>query len=112
MIAANLEIIRIAEDFSDSPGGMYKADGPSSGEEFREKFLEPMFETARKKGGLLEIDLDGTGGYASSFLEEAFGGLARKFGAKAVLETLRFACKDEPLLVREIEGYIRESKRR
>lgn len=112
MTAANLERIRIARDYSETPGGRYREDGPDSGQQFREEILQPRFEQARREGVLLEIDLDGAEGYATSFLEEAFGGLARDCGAKAVLETLRFQCKDEPRLVVEIEGYIRESAQR
>jgi hypothetical protein len=57
----------------------------------------------------LLIDLDDAEGYATSFLEEAFGGLARKYGAKAVLELLSFKSEDEPLLVDEIILYINDA---
>lgn len=110
MITAQLVRIVIAKDFSDTPGGRYRTDGAASGEEFREFQLKPKFLNARREGTVLEIDLDGAEGYATSFLEEAFGGLAREFGAKAVLKTLKFTCADEPLLIREIESYINSAK--
>jgi hypothetical protein len=45
-----------------------------SGERFREEFLRPIL-TAENK---ITVEIDGTEGYGSSFLEEAFGGLVRK----------------------------------
>jgi hypothetical protein len=33
-----------------------------------------------RKGGTLLVDLDGTSGFGSSFLDEAFGGLIRSDG--------------------------------
>ena len=58
----------------------------------------------------LVIILDGGFGYAPSFLEEAFGGLAREFGVKEVLDTLEFISDDEPSLISEIKGYIQGKK--
>lgn len=66
--------IRIAKEFSKYPAGRYLKDGPYSGESFRKKFLEPNIPIHEK----IVIELDGTRGYGSSFLEEAFGGLVRK----------------------------------
>jgi hypothetical protein len=60
--------IVIATDFSDAPGARYRADGPKSGEEFLEDLLRPKFKAALAAGGLLLVDLDGTWGYASSFI--------------------------------------------
>lgn len=66
--------ISIARDFSRTPAGRFKADGPKSGEAFREDLLYP----ALKEADSVEVDLDGALGYGSSFLEEAFGGLVRE----------------------------------
>lgn len=68
-----MTLIRIAEDFSRLPGGRYPQDGDGNGTTFREKFLVPVL----KSHGTARIILDGTRGYPSSFLEEAFGGLVR-----------------------------------
>jgi hypothetical protein len=65
--------INIARDFSTKPVGRYRNDGPHTGEAFREDLLIPALET----GGDVVVVLDGTEGYPSSFLEEAFGGLLR-----------------------------------
>ncbi|MGO8154405.1 STAS-like domain-containing protein [Rhizobium leguminosarum] len=67
------KIINVAKEFSRVPGGRYYTDGPASGQEFREKFLVPAFENYDE----VLIELDGTRGYPSSFLDEAFGGLVR-----------------------------------
>lgn len=65
--------IRIAKDYSRYPGGRYRRLGKYSGEEFRDDFLRPALE----QGCEVKVVLDGTEGYGSSFLEEAFGGLIR-----------------------------------
>jgi hypothetical protein len=67
------KVIYIARDFSPSPAGRYPEDGPHNGELFRERWLLP----AIKEHDVVEVNLDDTGGYGSSFLEEAFGGLVR-----------------------------------
>jgi hypothetical protein len=64
--------ISIARDFSRNPAGRYRKDGKYSGEVFREDVLVPNLMK-----GPLQVILDGTDGYGSSFLEEAFGGLVR-----------------------------------
>nr|WP_249205781.1 STAS-like domain-containing protein [Burkholderia cenocepacia] len=66
-------MISVASDFSPFAGGRYTSDGPFSGERFREEVLLPHL----RRGETLSIDLDGTLGLGSSFLEEAFGGLVR-----------------------------------
>lgn len=63
--------VKIADDFSKTPGGRYRTDGPFSGEEFREEFLKPALNDSQK----VTVYLDGTRGYPSSFLDEAFAGL-------------------------------------
>lgn len=105
--------LKIAEVFTKYPGPRYRDQGESSGEEFREKHLKPAFERVRHTNECLVIQLDGVKyGYPTSFLEEAFGGLAREFGAELVLKNLRFESASEPLLVNEIRLYITESKKK
>lgn len=102
--------IKISEIFSETLGGRYVTDGPNSGEEFRNKHLMPKFESL-KKGEKLLINFDGTYGYPTSFLEEAFGGLARILGIEAVLNKLEFKSDEEPSLIEEIIGYIKNAKK-
>ena len=56
------------------------------------------------------MDLDGVVGYATSFLEEAFGGLARIYDPKDVLRTIELVCTDEPSLVEEVKHYIEDAR--
>lgn len=67
-------LISVAKQFSATPAGRYRSDGPFPGEKFRDEILAPAL---RKSGEIVVVDLDGTAGYGSSFLEEAFGGLVR-----------------------------------
>lgn len=66
-------LISIAADFSPFPAGRYREDGPFPGEVFRDEKLIP----ALRDNDEVIVNLDGTNGYGSSFLEEAFGGLVR-----------------------------------
>lgn len=102
--------IYVCTDFSETPGARYRSEGNFSGEEFRESLLVPKFLEAIQAGEKLTINLDGGYGYPTSFLEEAFGGLARAYGAQVVLDTLEFISLDEPALIHEIEGYIKAQK--
>ena len=100
-----MKIISIARDFSTTPGARFAADGPFSGEEFREKFLTPCFNEGEKiKGPFVLIYLDGTEGYASCFLDEAFGGLARRFGKDVSRGIVLVSAED--LLITEINEYM------
>lgn len=102
--------INVCTDFSETPGARYRSEGAYSGEEFRDDLLLPKYKEARQKGEKLLINLDGSYGYPTSFLEEAFGGLARIYGSESVLSTLSFLSEDEPSLIDEILSYIRQAK--
>ena len=100
--------INIAEAFTDLPGPRYRRQGEGSGQEFREDHLVPAFSKAIESGEKLVIQLDGVRyGYPTSFLEEAFGGLAREFGIEEVQDCLLFESGTEPLLDKEIRHYIK-----
>ncbi len=99
----------VATDFSDTPGPRRRDEGDDSGEEFLERCLAPKFAEALKDQRELWVDLDGTEGYATSFLEESFGGLARRYGSDAVLNTIQFKSLDQEYLPEEIRTYIREA---
>ena len=102
-------IINIAQDFSETPGPRYQKDGEFSGEKFRESILIPKYEEAVAKKAKLEINLDGGYGYPPSFLEEAFGGLVRRFGKEAVAKILTFVSLEEPYLVETIIKYMEKA---
>lgn len=100
--------ISVATDFSRFPAGRFYTDGPYSGEKFREEVLRPLVESGTET---IEIDLDGTAGYGSSFLEEAFGGLVRVSGISAEELLRRIVLKSEdPARVSEIKEYVRDAR--
>lgn len=101
--------LSIAKQFSITPGGRYKKEGDNSGEEFFEKYLFPMYLMAESEGKKLLIDLDGCMGYPSSFLDESFGGLARRFPDKDIFSVIEFKSEDEPGLPDTIKKIIERS---
>ncbi len=100
-----VKVINIAKDFSRYPAGRNIGDGPWSGAKFREEYLIPALE----KDCDVEVILDGTRGYGSSFLEEAFGGLVRR-GYVAIKDRLKFNTSSDSLRV-EILEYIDDAVR-
>ena len=66
--------ISIASQYTRSPAGRFRTDGPFSGERFREELLWPALSESTEE---VEVDLQGVLGFGSSFLEEAFGGIVR-----------------------------------
>jgi len=102
--------IDIATQFSRVPAGRYLADGPHSGEGFRQNFLVPALENA----DTVEIMLDGVRGYGSSFLEEAFGGLVRlrRWPVSSLLKRLKLISIDDPTVIEEIQSYIEDEENR
>jgi hypothetical protein len=91
-----MSVIKISENFSKTPGARYYSDGSFSGQEFFEKILDNAFMNCVKNKNFLTIDLDGTTGYASSFLSEAFGLLSEKYSSKIVLNSIKIISKEEP----------------
>jgi hypothetical protein len=105
-----MKTINIATEFSTLPGPRYIEEGDNSGELFRDRILEPRFLEAEGADEPLRVELDGVEfGYPTSFMEEAFGGLARKHGVDRVLTRLQFVSRDEPLLIQEVTRYIRNA---
>lgn len=98
--------IKVATDFTDAPGARYRSDGDKSGQEFYEEILKPKFEEAISSTSKLEIDLDGTWGYASSFLSESFGKLSIEFGKSKVKSLLSLVSEEDPDLIEKINSEI------
>jgi len=103
-------VLNIAREFSETPGPRDRSEGEFSGKQFLEELLRPRFEQVRREGQTLLVDLDGTEGYSTSFLEAAFGGLAREVGKAAVVKTLTFKSDSEPYLIEEIKKYVSDVK--
>ena len=106
-MTANAETINVAKQFSKYPGGRFLSDGDYSGERFREKFLVP----ALRSGQEVIVELDGTLGYGSSFLEEAFGGLVRveNFTPEQLNKALTISTTNDTLKY-TIGRYIQEAR--
>ena len=103
--------INIAKDFSPIPGARYPIEGDFSGQEFRQTILAPKLKDAIKNNTILVVDLDGTLGYGTSFLEEAFGGLIRsdKFTIGQINQYIQIICFDDPSYIDEIATYIQDA---
>ena len=99
------EKINVSRDFSKYPGPRYASLGKSSGEVFRDQKLIPALESNEK----VVVELDGTAGYGSSFLEEAFGGTIRK-GIEITEGKLDLVSCDKDL-VSEIWDYIASAQK-
>lgn len=110
MIAERIELC-IAKEFTSIPGPRKRSEGEYSGQQFLEDLLRPRYLEAQKGGGLLHVNLDGAVGYPTSFLEEAFGGLAREFGPEEVEKNLEITCTDERYIEEQIRNYIRDAKK-
>jgi hypothetical protein len=102
--------INIAREYSEFPVGRFYSDGPDSGERFRDEFLEP----ALRSGERVVVELSGTEGYGSSFLDEAFGGVVRKLGLTQAETNEKIILEAEPedqSFVQETLGYISDACR-
>jgi hypothetical protein len=106
-VAEKTVSINVAQEFSKTPGPRFRSEGNFSGEQFREEILEPKFLSATAENARMFVDLDGGYGYATSFLEEAFGGLARIHGEDRLLRILDLKSDEEPYLIDDIKRYIR-----
>jgi hypothetical protein len=94
-------VINIAREFSRAPAGRFISDGPNSGERLR-NLIAPFLEN----GGHVSLQMDGTRGYGSSFLDAAFGGLVRDCGFHAddLIRRVQIVTED-PSLELEIKRY-------
>lgn len=104
-------ILEVAKEFSPTPGFRTKEEGPYPADEFRDKYLYPKLKDAIDKNDSLLVDLDGSAGYGTSFLEEAFGGLIRECGLsyQDIMEHLQLKSEDDPSYIDEINGYISDA---
>lgn len=98
--------LKISKEFSETLGGRFKSDGEYSGEEFYESLLKPRFLNVLNTDDVLIINLDGTYGYPSSFIDQSFGELSRVYGEKEVLKKLEFISNDQPGLIKIIKDNI------
>jgi hypothetical protein len=91
-----MKFISILDDFTEYPGLRNCSISEHSGEQFYHQLLNPAFKQAYEEKDKLTINLDGTGGYASSFLDEAFGNLVYDFTLKVVRNHIEIVSEEEP----------------
>lgn len=106
------KVFCVKESFSKTPGPRYMKEGEYSGELFRESLLYSAVKNAIDNEDTLLIDLDGTSGYGTSFLEEAFGGLIRKnkLSYEAIERTIKIKSEEEDYLVDDIKQYLKDAR--
>jgi hypothetical protein len=97
-------------DFSKSPFGRVKEDGPNNGRRFR---TETLCKALKVSNVTVDMDtgLDEGYEYGSSFLHEAFGGLVMHEGYKAedLEKKLTITTSHEDVLM-EVWDYINDPK--
>jgi hypothetical protein len=77
-------VVRVL-DFTEAPGPRFINQGKHSGEQFYVDVLNGKMAQCIRENKDMDVLLDGTAGYPSSFLDQAFGELVYDF-TKAVVE--------------------------
>ena len=103
----------IAKRFTKYPGPRYIEEGEYSGELFRKTELMPTIIEAKKNNHKIILNLDGTSGYGTSFIEEVFGGLIReeKMSIKEIYSIFTFISKEDENLIDDITEYMEEAEK-
>ena len=102
--------IKISTDFSDTPGGRLIEEGDFSGELFRDKILIQKYEEAERTNTFLEIDFDDCYGVGTSFLEEAFGGLVRKYHKHGILQRIKIVAIEDETITDNITKFVEKAE--
>ena len=103
--------INISKEFSPTPGPRYIHEGKFSGESFRKDILYPKVFEALEKNISFEVNLDGTAGYGTSFLEESFGGLIRvhKLPYDRIMKLMKLISNEEEYLIEDVNDYLNDA---
>lgn len=101
---AKKKIVLSIISYSASPGPRYCEQGDDSGEDFYHQVLNAKFYEACINDAILVVDLDGPDGYASSFLDEAFGNLIYDFGKDNVKKKVEIKSEEEPEWISMLEN--------
>lgn len=88
--------IKIATIFSEYPGLRHCTISEKSGEQFYHDILNEKFYESLLSKQKLSVDLDNTAGFASSFLDEAFGNLVFDFTLEKVKKNIEIISTQEP----------------
>ena len=103
--------IDIAKEFTQKPGARDYDDGKNSGQEFYERILKVKYLEVQNTDARLKIILDGTEGYASSFLNEAFSLLGTEFGADKVWSKLIIISNEIPKYIQKVKKGVYEVRK-
>lgn len=93
---SKMKTISVLEDFSEFPALRHCNISDESGEKFYHNVLNKAFKEAYEKNEKLTVNLDATAGYASSFLDEAFGNLVYDFTLDIVKSKIEIISEQEP----------------
>ncbi|ABS50916.1 STAS-like domain-containing protein [Campylobacter hominis] len=95
-----MEIYDFAKEFSKNPGLRKESMTPGiSGEKFRDEVLEKYFKANKP----IYIDVNGVeSSLGSSFLSEAFGNIAVKYGKDKFLEIVHFVDGEKNQITKEM----------
>lgn len=109
-----MKTFSILKDYHEYPGLRHCKISEYSGEHFYHTKLNSAFKEAYAANEKLIVDLDFTGGYASSFLDEAFGNLVYDFELSNVKRIVEIVSNQEPewKTMIEQETYIQWEARR
>lgn len=91
-----MKTISVLKNFSEFPALRHCNISDNSGEAFYHQVLNKEFKQAYEAGEKLIVDLDNTAGYASSFLDEAFGNLVYDFTLDIVKKHIEIVSRQEP----------------
>lgn len=105
-------VFNVAKQFSKTPGPRLKSEGNYSAEQLLEEHLIGLVKSAQQNSVKLIVELDGTLGYATSFLEGTFGELARIFGIESILNTIEIISKESSLYKEEALSFIKQANDR
>ena len=100
--------ISIANDFSHIPSGRYIEDGDFSAQQFRDNILIPALQEEKE----IFLNLDGTIGFSSCFLEEVFGGLIRSGFTSHILKEKLHIQTELTIYLERVWRYIYDEEKR
>lgn len=106
-----MTIIDIKKDFSPTTGFRTYEDGEFSGQEFFDRLLDVKFQEAISNGEKLQVILDGGEGYTSSFLNESFRLLGKKYGSDNVWSNLIVISNEWPKYIQKIKDSVYEMEK-
>ena len=106
--------LNIFEDYSEYTGLRHCNISDNSGEDFYHRVLNSKFKEAYESNQKLVVVLDRVDGYASSFLDEAFGNLVYDYSFEIVKGIVEIISEQEPHWKTMIEEktYLQWEKRR